>query len=204
MPIIPRDCVWEEFTDTLTDKATGERVEVQRIRCIYCPHVFPSVSPKTGLLKFPLDDKRPYWNCANPSDLQPLADKLGVEVKELLRYRGSLEEIESGYLAVQAAAEKLEIVKILGHIPSGIYPYLMDWVKAGMPQREEAEWDRLWRGDCEHRRHSGMCGAIGCQKDSKRKGYMIACLWLCRMATASCPKGKFKGTSDGEEKLQTP
>ena len=164
------DCQWEEYAETV--RVCGpdgcRRVEQQRLRCTNpgCKHKFPPIR-KNGLCKFPLDGKRPRWNCEYQPD-------------------------------VLKTAEKLDIIKTYGGVPPSMNGLLAVWEIAGMPERPEEEWQRLWHAECEFRRPSGMCGAVGCPKSSGWKGRHVACLWLCRMATVDCPKGHFKKqVSDG-------
>jgi hypothetical protein len=81
------------------------------------------------------------------------------------------------------AAQKLDLLP--GPIPAQLMGRLAAWVAAGMPLR--LNWQELWRAPCEHRRASGMCGKLGCA--SEQKGYHVACVWLCKIETASCPAG---------------
>ncbi len=87
---------------------------------------------------------------------------------------------------LRPAMSKLEWT---GAIPPGMAPRLAKWIAEGMPERDAEEVDRLWHAPCDDRRNSGMCGKIGCTKAAK--GYHVACLWLARMATESCPAKKW-------------
>ena len=79
---------------------------------------------------------------------------------------------------------------------------LAKWMAEGMPERDAEEVDKLWKSPCEDRRNSGMCGKLGCTKAAK--GYHIACLWLARMATESCPAGHFHKLSPSDPSQPLP
>jgi len=86
------------------------------------------------------------------------------------------------------AAEKLGITGALQYVMPQMAQYLAVWKLRGYPERTEEEVDRLWHAPCEHRSVGGLCGKIGCRKQKENH---VACLWLSRMATASCPAAKF-------------
>jgi hypothetical protein len=94
----------------------------------------------------------------------------------------------------KAGAERLGVIETLGEIPERLKPYLAAWHAAGCPERDG--WEELWRSqtDCPNMRPSGMCGKIGCA--NQQRGHRVPCQYLCRMATAQCPTGRFGESPD--------
>ena len=86
---------------------------------------------------------------------------------------------------IDAAAKRLEWV---GPLCSTLRRMLARWSTAGFPERNPAEVERLWRSPCESRSVGGLCRAVGCGKNPDAHA---ACLHICRMATESCPLGRF-------------
>jgi hypothetical protein len=81
------DCQWEEYTEVV--KVCGpdgcRTVEQQRLRCTNpgCSHKLPPVHKDTGLVKWPLNDKRPPCNCKYRPDVIEAAKALGVFYERL-------------------------------------------------------------------------------------------------------------------------
>jgi len=68
---------------------------------------------------------------------------------------------------------------------------LLRWAAAGFPTRPQDEIDRIWRECCEPCKHrdknTNECRKCGCPV--KRRGFAVKS--KLRMATESCPVGKF-------------
>ncbi len=88
------DCEWTEYTESVKVCGRGgcHTVEQQRLRCVHpgCTHKFPTVHKDTGLVKFPLNGRRPRWRCEYQPDLIPIAERLGISQDDAKRNAGAL------------------------------------------------------------------------------------------------------------------
>jgi len=75
--------------------------------------------------------------------------------------------------------------------PAAMTQKLLYWASSGYPERvatNEEAIEAIKTIECEQRSIGGFCRKCGCGQDKDKN---VACAWLYRMATESCPDGKF-------------
>jgi hypothetical protein len=109
-----------------------------------------------------------------------VADEVAIQAKEE-------EAIKSAMLKLDEQPDGL-----LSQLrPAAMNRKLLYWASSGYPERcatNGKAMEAIKKIECEHRSVGGYCRKCGCGQDKDKN---VACMWLYRMATESCPDGKF-------------